>query len=109
MENSNIKDGKTTAIVAYLSFGVIIAIFMNQDSKNKFAAFHIRQALGIDLGFILIGTLVGGFDSWFITIPFWMFFFIFWFFGFLGAIQGKFNLVPVVGEYFQKWFQTLIS
>lgn len=110
MENSNIKDGKTAAIVSYLSFiGLIIAIFMNQDRKNKFTTFHIRQALGIDVGLILFGALIGGFDSWLITIPFWVLFFVLWLFGFMGAVQGKYNLVPIVGEYFQKWFQTLIS
>ena len=35
-----IEEGKTAAIVAYLTIiGTIIAYFMNSDSKNTFAAF----------------------------------------------------------------------
>ncbi|WP_369695584.1 hypothetical protein [Flavobacterium alvei] len=48
MENNNFEQGKNIAIVSYITIiGAIVAIFMNQDKKNSFAAFHIRQALGI--------------------------------------------------------------
>ena len=64
---NEIEQGKQTAIVSYLTIiGTIIAIFMNNETKNPFASFHIRQALGIFLTFFLLGYPVGYFDSWMI-------------------------------------------
>ena len=54
MTTEDIKNGKTSAIVAYLTMlGAIIAIFMNMEPKNPFARFHIRQAFGIFLPSLL--------------------------------------------------------
>ena len=59
-----IREGKSTAIVAYLTIiGAIIAIFMNSEPKNQFASFHIKQALGIHILYFLLVALISGFDS----------------------------------------------
>jgi len=45
MQSDYAKQGKTAAVVAYITLiGTIIAFFMNNDDKNQFASFHIRQA-----------------------------------------------------------------
>lgn len=107
MENLSVNEGKTTAVIAYITFiGAIVAIFMNQDSKNQFAAFHIRQAIGIHLLYFLFVFLVSGFDSWLISGAFWLSIFVLWLYGFMGALRGEITLIPFLGEYFQKWFQT---
>ena len=86
----------------------IIAIFMNQDeSKSEFASFHIRQALGVFLTFFLLGYPIGYFDSWMITSSFWVFVFILWIYGFLGALSGEKRIVPLVGEFYQNMFKNL--
>ncbi len=42
LESGDIKQGKTIAIIAYLTFiGTIIAYFMNSENRNQFASFHI--------------------------------------------------------------------
>ena len=87
--------------------GTVIAIFMNNETKNEFAAFHIRQALGIFLSFFLLGYFISYFDSWMVTSAFYLFYFILWVFGFTGMLQGELRTVPLVGEHFQKWFQNL--
>ena len=75
MENQDIADGKNIAVISYLTiFGTIIAFFLNNDKKNEFAAFHIRQALGLWLTFFVLGYVISAFDSWLITFCFWMFF-----------------------------------
>jgi len=109
MENPEvIRQGKSNAIVAYITIiGWVIAIFMNNEHKNTFAAFHIRQALGIHITYFLLLALVSGFDSWVITFAFWLFVFVLWIYGFSGALQGRKTIVPLVGEYFQKWFKNL--
>lgn len=84
--------------------GTVIALFMNMEPKNLFASFHIRQALGIHLVFWLLGYFIGNFDSWLISISFWIFVFVLWLYGFLGALQEKPNQVPFLGAFFQKWF-----
>lgn len=102
------EEGKTPAIVAYITIiGTIIAYFMNMDSKNKFASFHIRQALGIHITFYLLGVLIGMFDSWLISGAFYIFIFILWGYGIVSAIQGETREAPLVGGYFQKWFSTI--
>ena len=102
------NQGKTAAIVAYLTIlGTIIAYFMNNDSKNPFASFHIRQGLGIHITFYLLGIIVSWFDSWLISTPFYLFIIVLWGYGILAAIQGERNEVPILGRQFQKWFSTI--
>ena len=107
MENS-LDNGKQIAIIAYLTIiGTIIAILMNSDNKKELASFHIRQALGIFLSFFLLGYFVSSFDNWGVTSGFYVFIFILWIFGFLGAIQNEKRVVPLVGDFFQKAFRNL--
>jgi uncharacterized membrane protein len=102
------ESGKTTAFVAYLTIlGTIIAYFMNNDTKNPFASFHIRQALGIFITYFLLGALVSIFDSWMISVPFYIFIIVLWGYGIVTALQGERREVPILGEMFQKWFSTV--
>lgn len=107
--NTDIEKGKNTAIVSYITIiGSVIAIFMNQDeNKSEFASFHIRQALGIFLSFFLLGYPIGYFNSWMVTSAFWLFIFILWIYGFLGALNNEKRLVPLVGEFYQNLFKSL--
>jgi uncharacterized membrane protein len=105
----NLEKSKDTALIAYLTIiGTVIAIFMNKDeSKNEFASFHIRQALGLFLSFFLLGYFIGYFDSWTMTSAFYIFYFILWIYGFLGALQGEKRELPLVGKFFQASFKNL--
>ncbi len=106
--NNVTENGKTAAIVAYLTIiGTIIAYFMNNDTKNSFASFHIRQALGIHITYFLLGAFVSIFDSWMITFPFYIFIIVLWGYGLMTAIQGEQKEVPFLGNQFQKWFSTV--
>ena len=104
--NTKNNKGKTAAIVAYLTiFGTIIAFFLNFDDRNKFAYFHIRQALGIQLSFYFTIFFIGYFQSIMISIAFYLFFAVLSFYGLLTAINNKTTPVPLLGEYFQKLFK----
>lgn len=106
--NNSIEEGKQAAIISYVTIiGTVIAIFMNNEKKNEFASFHIRQALGINLTYFALGYFIGYFDSWMISSAYWTFIFILWVFGFIGAVQGEYKLVPLVGEWYQKFFKSL--
>ncbi len=109
MENQNeIESGKKIAIVSYILFvGVLIAMSMNSDEKNKFASFHIRQSLGLTILFLSLGLISSNFNNPWITFSFWIAISVLWVFGIFGAVKGEKAIVPIVGEPFQKIFKNL--
>ncbi len=109
MENKNIEKGKTAAITSYiLIIGVFIAMSMNTgEEKNSFASFHIRQSLGLSITFISLGLIISNFDSPMISVSMWIFISILWTFGIFSAINGQTKPIPLLGNYFQKWFASI--
>lgn len=107
--NDSIEKGKTSAITSYiLIIGVLIAMSMNSgEDKNSFASFHIRQALGLSITFISLGLIISNFDSPMISISMWVFLSVLWTYGIFSAINGETKPVPLLGNYFQKWFKSI--
>ncbi len=106
MEQQAIENGKTMAFISYLTvIGIIIAWVMNNEKKNPFISFHVRQSLGLWLAYMVFGYIVGYFDNWMISIGFWVFFGILFLYGIFSAISGKYRPVPLVGEIFQRIFE----
>lgn len=106
MENTSASEGKTAAIIAYLTiFGTLLAYIMNSSKKNYFTSFHIRQMVGLFLFSMInkyiIYDFLGSTAGWIVGVLL----FICWIIGFIGAIQGEEKEVPVVGEHFQNWFR----
>jgi len=102
------QQGRNLAIVSYLTLiGTLIAFFMNKDARNTFVSFHVRQALGLWLLEMALGYFIGGFNDWMITISFWIFFGVLFIYGILGALTGKMNPIPVLGDFFQKLFSSI--
>lgn len=100
--------GKITAVLSYCTVvGSLLALLSNLKSKHKFARFHIRQALGINL-LMVIGA-VPAFDtgSKWLEGGFWVVMLILWAFGFFGAVQDKEMSIPVLGPLFQRLFSFL--
>ena len=109
MENNTIEKGKTAAIISYiLIIGVFIAMSRNTgEDKNSFASFHIRQSLGLSITFISLGLIISNFDSLMISLSMWVFLSILWTYGIFSAINGQTKPVPLLGNYFQKWFASI--
>ena len=108
MQNSAAEQRKTLAIVSYITLiGTLIAFYMNREDRNPFVSFHIRQALGLWLLQLFLGYFIGAFDSWMISMSFWIFFIVLFIYGIIGAATGKKNEVPVLGPFFQKLFSSL--
>lgn len=104
--NNTVSEGKTAAITSYiLIVGVLIAISMNSESRNPFASFHIRQALGLTITFLSLGLIVSNFDSLMISATMWIFVSVLWTYGFITAIKGETRPLPLLGQWFQKVFQ----
>ena len=102
---SNVEEGKTMAIISYITLiGTIIAYVMNNDKKNTFAAFHIRQMIGLSLLSLINSFGIARFSdtvSWIVSIGL----FVLWIIGFIGAIQGEEKKMPLLGDLFQDWFK----
>ncbi|MBC2844954.1 DUF4870 domain-containing protein [Winogradskyella flava] len=108
MDQNTIDEGKTYALVAYLTLiGTLIAFFMNQEKRNDFTSFHIRQALGLGLLYIAIGYIVSSLDSMMVSMSFWVFFSVLFLYGLFGAITGKLNKIPILGDFFQNLFKSV--
>lgn len=108
MENNSIEKGKPAAITGYiLIIGVFIAMSMNSEDKNTFASFHIRQALGLSITFISLGLIISNFDNPMISISMWVFLSVLWTYGIFSAINGQTKPIPLLGNYFQKWFKSI--
>ena len=101
------KENRNAAIVAYFTIiGTVIAIFMNNDeNKSEYASFHIRQGLGLTLTFITLGLTISHFDNIMIAAPMWIFISILTIYGIFSAAKGETTPLPLLGKWFQKWFQ----
>ncbi|PCH52164.1 MAG: hypothetical protein COC22_04505 [Flavobacteriaceae bacterium] len=108
MENQTVHEGKTIAIISYITFiGTIIAFIMNQSKQNYFASFHIRQAIGLGLLSFTVSLLknylnlgLAGSILGFAVLGLWLF-------GLIGAIQGEEKKIPLLGDQFQEWFKNI--
>ena len=107
MNNKTIQEGKTLAIVCYLTFiGLIIAIIQNNEKKNIYTYFHVRQMLGLIIA-LLVSNTIEKYVNGTLGFGLWLIIAAAWFFGLASAIQGKTTPIPIIGEYFQKWFKNV--
>lgn len=117
VEVQNLSDThKTRAIVAHMTLiGWIIALVQNNNDKNQFPSFYIRQMLGliivgialniltsIIVGIIpsLIVVMILSYGTLAVLIAAWIH-------SLIGAVNAKEQLTPVVGKMFQDWFKSL--
>ena len=96
------SDGKNVAIIAHITLiGWIIALVMNNNNKNEFASFYIRQMLGL---------LIVSFILYFVPVIGWilnLMLIVFWLISLIGALGGEKKETPILGVYFQDWFKSL--
>ncbi len=106
MENTTVEDGKTMAIISYITWiGTIVAFIMNNDKKNSFAAFHIRQMIGLSLLSIALSVILRFANLGLAGSAIGLFPFVLWVIGFIGVVQGQEKSVPLLGDMFQDWFK----
>lgn len=102
-------DEKTIAIIAYLTvIGLVVAFVMNNDKKQAFATYHIRQSLGLvaaSLALFIIGMVP--ILGWIISFFGSLFLLYLWIMGLINAVNYKAKPVPFLGEKFEEWFKTI--
>lgn len=97
----DISKNKVYAVLAYLSWLILIPIFVAKDSK--FARYHANQGLVLaicsTLGFILLGVLP---NIWIISLITSLFEIAVWIIdviGIVNAVNGKAKELPIVGKF----------
>ena len=108
MENQTVNEGKTMALISYITIvGTLIAFISNYNTKNSFTSFHIRQMVGLNLLYFanqwIIYKYIGSTAGW----AFGIVIFVLWIIGILGAFKGEEKSVPVIGDQFQDWFKNI--
>lgn len=111
MENEVTKDtqDKTIAIVAYLTvIGLVVALVLNNEKKDLFAKYHIRQSLGLVLTSIALSLInVIPLLGWIVSIIGAFVLLYMWVMGLLNAINGRERPVPILGEKYEEWLKSV--
>ncbi len=106
---SSMQTDKNTAVIAYITIiGLIIAFIMNKDKKEEFAAYHIRQSLGLAIAGLALGIIsMIPVLGWIVYILGIFVLLYMWIVGLTNAINAKQNPVPFLGEKFNEWFKKI--
>lgn len=102
MDQQTIDEGKTIAIISYITLiGTFVAYLMNNNKKNAFAKFHIGQALrawitGIVMS-IIANILVNITDMGFLSYLSYTGL-VLAIIGLVNAMNGEVKKIPIVGE-----------
>ncbi|MFK5957754.1 MAG: hypothetical protein QM495_02675 [Lutibacter sp.] len=108
MVNQNVHQGKSIAIISYITWiGTLIAFIMNNDKRNSFAAFHIRQMIGLSIFSIANTFIIARYGGVWASGIIGTGLFVLWIIGLIGATQGEEKKVPLVGDLFQEWFRNI--
>lgn len=103
-------EDRTVAILSYLTIiGFIVALVLHSNKKTALGGYHLRQCLGMIVTAIAlsIGGMVLAFIpiiGWLAVLAAWIGFLVLWVMGLIAAASGQQKPVPVVGDYYQKWF-----
>ena len=99
-------EGRTIAVLSYFFLiGWIIAIILNTSNRTNLGSFHVGQAFGIMCLGALVFIIVGFLNIFILSLLAILTMFVVWLLGFISAIQGELQVVPVLGIHFQKWLK----
>lgn len=110
----NTDDGKTVAIISYLSIiGWIIAFVMHGNNKTPLGAYHLRQTIAlfvislctwiVQMLLVFIPYIGWALDILLIFVYIGLF--VLWIIGFVAALNGQEKPMPLIGKKAQQWFE----
>jgi uncharacterized membrane protein len=111
-------EDKTVAILSYCTLiGFIVALIIHSSKKTALGSFHLRQALGLvvtglglGIALMIVGIVlmfipvVGPLLSMLLSVVLWVGMIALLIIGIINAVNGQEKPLPVVGEYYTKWF-----
>lgn len=103
------EQDNTIAIISYLTLiGLVIAFVMNNEKKQPFARYHIRQSLGLNItGFVLGFVNVIPILGWIVSII-GMFILLYMnIIGIINAVNRKEKPLPILGKQYEEWFKSV--
>ena len=118
MASNDIEEGKVCAILAYIVFIVGLIWFFADEKmrKNKFAAYHVKQAIVLAITAVIIGILASVIVSIFAFIPIfgwfligpliwilWLAILVLAIIGLINAVQGQMKPLPIIGQFGEKF------
>ena len=81
---------------------------MNNEKKDEFARFHIRQSLGLALTGLALGIIgmipILGWIVYFVGIFILLYM---WIIGLMNAMNSKEKTAPFLGDKYAEWFKNL--
>ncbi|MEO8933288.1 MAG: hypothetical protein ABI295_03190 [Xanthomarina sp.] len=113
IDNTNnstpVNEGKNIAVIAHITvIGLLIAFVMNNEKKNVFASFHIRQMLGLALTGFTLGVIgMVPIIGWLISFVGFFILIFMWIMGLMNAINGNEKVMPILGNKYAEWFKGL--
>ena len=104
-----VNEGGNIAIIGYITIvGLIIAFVMNTDKKNAFAAYHIKQSLGLAITGLALGVIgMIPILGWIVSFLGLLVMLYMWIMGLFNAINGNKKPVPILGDKYLEWFKNL--
>lgn len=104
-----VEKNNSMAIISYLTIiGLLIAFVMNNEKKEAFARYHIRQSLGLNVAALALSIInVIPILGWVVSIAGYFILLYMWIVGFINAINGREKPVPLLGKQFEDWFKSV--
>ncbi len=88
------------SVIAHITLvGWLVAFLINNENKDEFTTFYLRQSLGLNIAGMLIGFIP------LLKFPLAVVLLVFWLFSIISAAQSQIKETPYVGPYFQDWFK----
>lgn len=98
-------NNRTLSVIAYITLiGWLIAYFSGKDRADALLKFHLKQALGLALISIIVGTILNIVvyvvpGLWFLGFVSYVLM-VFWILGMINAGNGAQKPVPIFGKMF---------
>ncbi len=101
---SETPQGKTKAIVAYLTFiGLLISYFLNREDKHAFTTWHIKNMFGL----VILLFVSIAFQNYEIGFYIYWTAVVLWIYSFFMVLTNKQKAIPYLSDKFQEWFTFL--
>ena len=97
------------ALISYITLvGLIVAFVMNNDKKQPFASYHIRQAVGLNVTGLALSVInVIPVLGWIVSVIGLFVLLYMNIMGIVNALNKKETPLPILGTQYEEWFKSI--